>query len=224
MPQTTIVGQNLPYILIVIVATIMAVFVAAPFHEFAHAYAAKKEGDYTAVACGRYTLAPLAHFDWTGFFMLLIFRFGWAKPVPVDSRNFKNGRKSQLKVACAGIIANLILGTFFLFMYLFILKIRPAFYESSYYGLLVGSFLEMSVSLNFMLAFFNLLPLYPLDGYKIIDSFCKFENSFLQFMKKHSMWIYLIVIFTSLYSIYYTYTAGVLVDWLIKLFSWMLRL
>ena len=81
-------------LLIVIIATVMAVFVAAPFHEFAHAFAAKREGDYTAVACGRYTLAPLAHFDWQGFLMLMIFRFGWAKPVPVDSRNFKNGRKS----------------------------------------------------------------------------------------------------------------------------------
>ncbi len=214
--------SDLQNVFAIIIAMVMAVFVAMPVHEFAHAFAAKHEGDYTAVACKRYTLAPLAHFDWQGFLFLMLFGFGWAKPVPVDSRNFKNGRKSQFKVAIAGIVSNIILGTFFLFVYMLILKFKPEFYFSGFYGELVYQFLNYSISLNFMIAFFNLLPIYPLDGYKIIDSCCRFENSFLRFMKNNSFIIYLILVFTGLYSIYYTYTANLLITGLIKLFSMIL--
>lgn len=217
-------NSNFMYLLIYIVATVMALFVAMPFHEFAHAWAAKREGDYTAVAYGRYTLAPHAHFDWKGFLFLFFFRFGWAKPVPVDSRNFKRGRKSQFWVSCAGILMNLILGIFFLFMYYLIIKISPVFYESSYYGLLVGLFLEMSVSVNFMLAFFNLLPLYPLDGYKMLESCVKYDNAYIAFAKAYSIFIYLFLIFTSLYYYYYTFTAGALIKWLSDLFIIILGL
>ncbi len=209
-------------VLAMIIAMVMAVFVAMPIHEFSHAFAARCEGDYTAVACKRYTLAPLAHFDWKGFLFLMLFGFGWAKPVPVDSRNFKNGRKSQFKVAIAGIISNILLGIIFLFIYMLIIKTRPMFFGSSFYGELLYQFLNYSISLNFMIAFFNLLPIYPLDGYKIVDSCCRYENGFLKFMKSNSFLIYLILVVTGLYSVYYEYTANALIGVLIKLFSWIL--
>ena len=79
-------STSLVYILLYFVAYIMALFVAMPFHEFAHAFAAKREGDYTAVAYKRYTLAPLAHVDFSGMLFLLLFGFGWAKPVPEIGR------------------------------------------------------------------------------------------------------------------------------------------
>lgn len=218
------ISTNFLIILLYLVATVMALFVAMPFHEFAHAFAAKREGDFTAVAYGRYTLAPHAHFDWKGFLFLFLFRFGWAKPVPIDSRNFKRGRKSQFIVSIAGILANLILGTFFLFMYLLIYKISPTFYDSSYYGLLLCMFLETSISINFMLAFFNLLPLYPLDGYKMVESCVKYDNAYLSFAKSYSVVIYLILVFTNIYYFYYTYTAGFLIEGLTKLFSLILGL
>ena len=75
-------------IVINIVAYLMALCVAMSFHEFAHAFAASTQGDYTAKVMGRQTLAPLAHVDVLGFVSFLFFRFGWAKPVPVDPRNF----------------------------------------------------------------------------------------------------------------------------------------
>ena len=218
------IGANFIVILIYIIATVMALFIAMPFHEFAHAFAARREGDHTAAAYGRYTLAPHVHFDWKGFLFLFLFRFGWAKPVPVDPRNFKRGRKSQFIVSFAGILANLILGTFFLFMYLLIYKISPAFYDSSYYGLLLSLFLETSISINFMLAFFNLLPLYPLDGYKMLESCVKYDNSYLSFARSYSVVIYLILIFTNIYYFYYSYTAGYLIQGLTKLFSLILGL
>ena len=71
-----------------IIALLMALFIAIPFHEFAHAFASKKQGDYTAVAYRRCTPAALAHFDFAGFLMMMLFGFGWAKPVPVNKNNF----------------------------------------------------------------------------------------------------------------------------------------
>ncbi len=218
----TNVGISFVDAILSIVAMVMALFVAMPFHEFAHAFAAKREGDMTAVAYRRYTLAPLAHFDWKGFLFLFLFRFGWAKPVPVDERNFKRGRKSKFLVAIAGILTNLILGTFFLFVYMLILRFIPSFYVSNLYGRLLYEFLNISISLNFMLAFFNILPIYPLDGYRMIESFSRYDNAFLRFCKQYSLIIYLLLIFTGLYYIYYSFTAELLIQGLIKLFSLIL--
>ncbi|MBR7172516.1 MAG: site-2 protease family protein [Clostridia bacterium] len=210
------------YTLVYIVAMVMALFVAMPFHEFAHAAAAKREGDYTAVAYRRYTLAFHRHFDWRGFLFLLLFRFGWAKPVPIDERNFRRGKKSKFFVSIAGILANLILGTVFLFLQLLIYRFFPKVFAIPVYGFLLEMFLEISVSLNFMLVFFNLLPIYPLDGYKIVESFCKYDNKFLDFMKRYSFIIFLVVAFTGLYSLFYEMTAGLLYTGLFKLFTWIL--
>ena len=103
-----------------------------------------------------------------------------------------------------------------------ILRFAPELYTSSLYGNVLYQFLITSVSLNFMLAIFNLLPIYPLDGYRIIESFSKTDNAFLRFTKKYSFLIYLILIFTSLYYIIYEYTAGLLIEGLIRLFSLIL--
>lgn len=208
-----------------LIATLMALFVAMPFHEFAHAFAAKREGDYTAVACKRYTLAPLAHFNLWGFLFLLVFGFGWANPVPVDTRNFKRGKKSEFMVAIAGIVMNLLLGTVFLFIFMCLLKFAPEFLMgNSLYANLLSEFLVTSVSFNFMLAFFNLLPIYPLDGYRIVDSCCKQDNAFLSFMRNNSLIVYLIFAISGLYTLYYNVTAGLLLDGLQYLFKLILRL
>lgn len=213
---------NLIYIFIYIFAYVMALAVAMPFHEFAHAFAAKTQGDYTAVAYKRYTLAPHAHIDAKGLLFLILFGFGWARPVPVDERNFKHGKRSKFLVAIAGIIANLILGIFFLFMYVLIYKISPNFYISSYYGMLVETFLYISASLNFALAFFNLLPIYPLDGFRIIQSLTKPDNKFIEFMSRYSYIIFLVLVLTTGFSYYYAYTADLLYIALLRLFSKML--
>ena len=216
------IGFDFVYTITYLIAMFMALFVATPIHEFAHAFAAKREGDFTAVAYKRYTLAFHKHFDWKGFLFLILFRFGWAKPVPVDERNFKRGRKSKFLVAAAGIIANLILGTLFLFIYFFIIRFFPEVYSIPFYGLLLNEFLLISVSINFMLAFVNLLPIYPLDGFKIIDSFSRYDNKFLDFMRRNSLFIFLIFSFTGLYYLYFSLTGELLINGLTRLFIWIL--
>lgn len=219
-----VLGEGILQIFLILIATIMAIFVAMPFHEFAHALAARSQGDYTATAYKRLTLAPLAHFDKIGFIFLILFGFGWAKPVPVDSRNFKNGKKSLFLVSVAGILMNIALGIVFLFIYMLLLRFLPQVFDIKIYGFLLEEFLVVSVSLNFMLAFFNILPIYPLDGYKMLSSLSREENGFLIFMKRYSIIIYLLFTFSGLYYIYYSYTAGLLMDGLINLFSRILGL
>lgn len=211
-------------VLLGIVALVMALFVAIPFHEFAHAWVAKIQGDYTATAYKRCTPAALAHFDVAGFLMMMIFGFGWAKPVPINSNNFKNGRKSQFLVSIAGIVMNLLLGIAFLFVYMLILKIDSSFFTSSAYGYLLYMFLIYSFSLNFGLAFFNLLPIYPFDGYNMIDSMCRYENSYLRFAKQYSTIIFILLIVTGIYDLLYSCVINNLYSVLIDLFSKILGL
>lgn len=216
--------SSLLYVLAGIVALFMALCVAIPFHEFAHAWVAKREGDYTAVAYKRCTPAAFAHFDVLGFFMMMIFGFGWAKPVPVNPQNFKRGRKSQFWVSIAGILMNLILGIVFLFIYMLIKRIDFNFFYKSVYGYMLGMFLVYSFYLNFGLAIFNLLPIYPFDGYNVIDSMCRYENAYLKFAKKYATIIFLVLIFSGIYSLVYNYLLSGLFDIFYGLFSKILGL
>lgn len=207
-----------------ILALLMALFVAIPFHEFAHAWVAKMQGDYTSVAYKRCTPAALAHFDFAGFLMMMLFGFGWAKPVPINSQNFKNGRKSQFLVSIAGIVMNLLLGIAFLFIYMLILKLDSSFFLNTEYGYLLYMFLLYSVSINFGLAFFNLLPIYPFDGYNMIDSMCRYENAYLVFAKRYSTIIFILLIVTGLYDFLYSCVINNLYSVLFNLFSRILGL
>ena len=147
--------------LAVFVAFISALFICMPFHEFAHAHAALKEGDLTSKALKRYTLAPFAHIDFMGLIMLLFFGIGYAKPVPVDSRNFKRGKKSSLRVALAGVLTNLLIGTITCFIFVLLSCVWPKlFYGYKFFSELYVYFFKFMISLNFMFAFFNLLPIY----------------------------------------------------------------
>jgi len=142
-----------------------AILIALTFHEFAHGFVADRLGDRTPFQQGRLTLNPLPHIDWIGFLMLLIFKFGWAKPVQVDPRNFTNvsQKKGMMLVSLAGPGMNILLALVSMVLLKLIIP-----YQGSSWGTLLVPLLIPLVYINLILAAFNLLPVPPLDGSKIL--------------------------------------------------------
>jgi len=138
----------------------IALLVAITIHEFAHAWMADYLGDPTARLSGRLTLNPLAHLDPLGTLALFLFHFGWGKPVPVDPFNLRDPRRDAALISLAGPAANLILAT----VLSLILKLGAPLP-------LLFLFFQPIIVLNVSLAVFNLLPVYPLDGEKILLGF-----------------------------------------------------
>jgi Zn-dependent protease len=143
----------------------LAIFILSiSIHEFAHAWTADYLGDPTARLAGRKTLNPLAHIDLLGLAAMIFFGFGWAKPVPVNPYNLKNPRRDNLLVAFAGPASQIILSIILATIYHavgFILTPTPAF-------LVLRELLSTFIQINLLLAFFNLLPLGPLDGFSVV--------------------------------------------------------
>lgn len=144
------------------------------FHEFAHGIVAYKQGDPTPKSAGRLTLNPLAHIDAYGFVMFLLIGVGWAKPVPVNPSNFKKFRSGIAKVSIAGVTANLILCVLGSFLYVLTLNLIG---DGGDILVLISFWLMWS---NAYLLVFNLLPIYPLDGFNFISSFMRSDNKFVQ--------------------------------------------
>lgn len=151
------------------------VLIALTFHEFAHGYMAYKLGDPTAKNFGRLTLNPLKHLDPIGTICMIFFHFGWAKPVPINSRYFKKPRRDMALTAAAGPIMNFILALFGVLVCRILTKIFVAFpaqsdfvYYIQYAALTLFSYFHM---LNLSLGVFNLIPIPPLDGSRIFYIF-----------------------------------------------------
>ena len=144
-----------------LIAGLPGLIIALVIHEYAHAKAADVMGDFTPRMTGRLTLNPMAHIDPIGLIMLLVVRFGWAKPVMINARNFRNWRQGELLVAVAGPVANLIVAFISLLAMAVLFKL-DMFSEG------VRQVLSMMVLFNINFAIFNMLPLPPLDGSKIL--------------------------------------------------------
>lgn len=161
---------------------------ALSIHEVAHGFAAYKCGDRTAYNLGRLTLNPLKHLDPMGFLCMLVFGFGWAKPVPVNTRNFKNHKKGMAITAAAGPAANLVAGTLSAALY----GICLAWYSYAYFtaksefivmlAFWCAQLFFMSALLNFVYMVFNLIPIPPFDGSRIALAFLP-ERTYFGIMK-----------------------------------------
>jgi Zn-dependent protease len=174
-----------------------ALLIALVLHEYAHAWVARRYGDETSAWSGRLTLNPVAHMDIFGTVLFPLigialggFIFGWAKPVPIDPRNFRDYRRGLFWVSFAGPLANIFLGFFFAIVYVaFSMHVSQSF---AFYKPFSG-ILEALVGINFVLAIFNLIPLPPLDGSKMVESFLGYEN-----LKKYAQleqWSFFILLF-----------------------------
>ena len=149
---------------------VFIIFCVLPIHEFAHGFVAYKLGDDTARLKGRLTLNPLAHVDPFGALMVLLVGFGYAKPVPVNIGRFKRGKRKQYMAltAFAGPVSNIIMATIFTFLECLVYYKFLFVNENMQY---VMMFLSIAAQINISLAVFNLLPIPPLDGSRILNAF-----------------------------------------------------
>ncbi|MGI5818723.1 MAG: site-2 protease family protein [Armatimonadota bacterium] len=178
-------GQSLQEMLPVLLSWLVAIIVGLTLHEFAHAYAADQVGDPTPRANGRVSLNPIDHYDPVGTTMIVLFGIGWGKPVPVNPFNFRKIRRDSVIVAAAGIMTNIVIAG------LAAIPLRFGF--AGDYALP----LMLMVLLNLILAFFNLLPVGPLDGAGIVEGLLPPRQSqkFTEFSQRWGMILLLVIIF-----------------------------
>lgn len=170
---------------------LLALLIAFSFHEFAHALVADRLGDPTPRQQGRLTLDPMAHIDVIGFLLLLFAGFGWAKPVEIDPRNFKNRKWGDILVSIAGPLTNLMIA---LIAYIVLAFLSMS---ASFDNQIIANILWAIVGLNIGLAVFNILPIPPLDGYHVFKSlFFKYNVKFFWEFERYSFIVLIILIIT----------------------------
>lgn len=166
---------------VTILITLPVVILSLSFHEFAHAYSAVKLGDQTPAITGRLSLNPLAHLDVMGFLCMLLTGFGWAKPVKINPRNFKSQKRDVALTAAAGPLSNVLLSFICMFVLALLQKLGllSIYYGKGYFsGLSFGASVGMVLCtivyymsfMNLYLAVFNLIPIPPLDGSRLVDA------------------------------------------------------
>ena len=170
---------------------IIAILIALSVHEWAHAFVASRLGDPTGKYEGRMTLNPIAHLDPLGALLFLTVGFGWGKPVPVNPRYFRNVRRDTALVSLAGPAANLVLAFISFFLLSVFFRQIPVevtgFFSGNGFAAagFFGEILAELLVVNLVLMAFNLLPIAPLDGSKILESFVplRYEEAYDQFMQ-----------------------------------------
>lgn len=195
-----------------IIPWLFALLIAITIHEVSHGYTAYKLGDDTASSMGRLTLNPLAHLDLLGSSLLLLVGFGWAKPVPINLLKVRKGNMGKFLVSVAGIVSNILMAVFA------ILAIKVALMFGMTEMNFLIKFLAFLIYINLALFIFNLLPIAPLDGYRMFESFApKVFEKITPFMEQWRFFILIALVFL-------TNIIGVLIFSFISLFSWLFQL
>ncbi len=166
----SLLNGNIETFLISFLLSLPIVLLSLSLHETAHGYAASKLGDPTAKSLGRLTLNPAKHIDPIGFLCMALFGFGWAKPVPVNTRYFKKPKRDMALTAAAGPLSNILLAFVFAILLRIEMQFGPHLVNSQLTAnvyMWLNTFLYLGVSLNITLAVFNLIPVPPFDGSRI---------------------------------------------------------
>ena len=177
-----------------VLLSVIPALICITLHELSHGFVAYKLGDDTAKRMGRLTLNPIKHIDPIGLLMMVLFKFGWAKPVPVDMRKFKNPKRGMALTALAGPVSNLLIAVVALALY-------GALYPFLDGGAIGGYVLQMvylTAYISIALAVLNIIPIPPLDGSKVLFSFLS-DKSYVKLMRyeRYGMLILILLIATN---------------------------
>lgn len=208
--------------LITFLYTLPALVLSLSIHEYAHAWVAYKLGDISQKIRGRLTLNPLAHIDPIGFIAIMLIGVGWGKPVQVDDRNFKDSRKGMMLTSLAGPASNLLLAILvtIILKLLMVFGVSNTMVNSNVGGIILNMLLYV-IQFNIVFGIFNLIPLPPLDGSKVLAYFLpQRARGFMYTLERYSFIIILIIYFTNLTS--YIITPGY--NLILKLINWILML
>mgnify|MGYP003293061271 CR=1 FL=1 len=197
-------------LLVTFFSRLFVIFCTMPIHEYAHALIATKLGDQTPRLSGRLTLNPMAHISPLGAIMIFLCGFGYAKPVNVNPRNFKDPKKGMALTAIAGPISNLIMG----FIFIFIATIyNYTLFNYTTMSIAIYTFLYFAGMVNVNLAVFNLLPIPPLDGSRILQLLIpsKYYYKFLQY-ERYIVLIVFVLILTGILSGPLSYISNLIIS------------
>ena len=191
----------------------LAALLSISVHESAHALSAHWLGDDTAKRMGRISLNPFRHLDPVGFFMMVVAHFGWARPVPVDMRRFKNPKVGMALTALAGPLSNILLALISTFAFCLTVYLTPAAERSAGIANVLISFFRVMIILNTGLAVFNLIPVSPLDGSKILAIILP-DAAYLKLMRyeRYGMLILIGLLFLNLLDKPLVFLQGGLLD------------